>query len=83
MDTLSSSNSNSNIVNGEKCSVSEEQWKAEEAIGGNAQALQALRELIVFPLLYSREAQKLGLKVSSFTFFQFSFSQFIALVLSY
>ncbi|XWS69624.1 hypothetical protein CRYUN_Cryun04dG0194600 [Craigia yunnanensis] len=46
MATLSSSNSNSINVNGE------EQWKAEEAIGGNV------------PLLYSREAQKLGLKWS-------------------
>lgn len=38
-------------------------WRAEEAIAGNAEAVQALRELITFPLLYSREAQKLGLKV--------------------
>ncbi|KVH97712.1 hypothetical protein Ccrd_000188 [Cynara cardunculus var. scolymus] len=37
-------------------------WKAEEAIAGNAEALQALRELITYPLLYSREARKLGLK---------------------
>ncbi|XVE85733.1 hypothetical protein DITRI_Ditri17bG0114700 [Diplodiscus trichospermus] len=62
MDTLSSSNNNSSVADGGKSSVSEEQWKAEEAIGGNAEALQALRELIVFPLLYSREAKKLGLK---------------------
>ncbi|KAI4313814.1 hypothetical protein L6164_026764 [Bauhinia variegata] len=38
------------------------QWRAEEASGGNAEALQALRELIIFPLHYSRLAQKLGLK---------------------
>ncbi|KAD7116564.1 hypothetical protein E3N88_03832 [Mikania micrantha] len=37
-------------------------WRAEEAIAGNAEALQALRELITYPLLYSREARKLGLK---------------------
>ncbi|KAI3818207.1 hypothetical protein L1987_12010 [Smallanthus sonchifolius] len=37
-------------------------WSAEEAIAGNAEALQALRELITYPLLYSREAKKLGLK---------------------
>ncbi|KAK8522831.1 hypothetical protein V6N12_056526 [Hibiscus sabdariffa] len=42
--------------------VNECQWKAEEAIGGNAKALQSLRELIVFPILYSHEAKKLGLK---------------------
>ncbi|KAK9277446.1 hypothetical protein L1049_006989 [Liquidambar formosana] len=39
-----------------------EKWKAEEAIGGNAEALEALRELITFPLYYSRESRKLGLK---------------------
>lgn len=44
------------------------QWKAEDAIGGNAEALQALRELIIFPLHYSRQAQKLGLKVKFFPF---------------
>lgn len=42
-----------------------EKWKAEEAIGGNKAAVEALRELITFPLLYSSQAQKLGLKVSS------------------
>ncbi|KAI3731525.1 hypothetical protein L1987_62713 [Smallanthus sonchifolius] len=36
-------------------------WSAEEAIAGNAEALQALRELITYPLLYSRQAKKLGL----------------------
>ncbi|KAJ6393947.1 hypothetical protein OIU77_023231 [Salix suchowensis] len=41
---------------------SNNEWKAEEAIGGNKAALEALRELITFPLLYSREAHKLGLK---------------------
>ncbi|BAT99141.1 Cell division control protein [Vigna angularis] len=39
-------------------------WRAEEAIGGNAEALQALRELIIFPLHFSQEAEKLGLKWS-------------------
>ncbi|KAG8487488.1 hypothetical protein CXB51_016237 [Gossypium anomalum] len=63
MATVSNSNSNSSsIVNGGISIVSDGQWKAEEAVGGNAKALQALRELIVFPLIYSREAQKLGLK---------------------
>lgn len=37
-------------------------WRAEEAIAGNAEALQALRELITFPLLYSTESRKLGLQ---------------------
>ncbi|TYG59691.1 hypothetical protein ES288_D07G007200v1 [Gossypium darwinii] len=63
MATVSNSNSSSSsIVNGGISIVSDGQWKAEEAVGGNAKALQALRELIVFPLIYSREAQKLGLK---------------------
>ncbi|KNA03964.1 hypothetical protein SOVF_204140 [Spinacia oleracea] len=38
------------------------EWKAEEAIAGNSEALLALRELIAFPLLYSSHAQHLGLK---------------------
>ncbi|PIA54241.1 hypothetical protein AQUCO_00900649v1 [Aquilegia coerulea] len=38
------------------------QWKAEEAIAGNVEALESLRELITFPIYYSKEAQKLGLK---------------------
>ena len=42
------------------------QWRAEEAIAGNAEALQALRELITFPLYYSSQAKKLGLKVSTY-----------------
>ncbi|RQO84800.1 hypothetical protein POPTR_001G128700v4 [Populus trichocarpa] len=50
----------SKVNNGTENSNNE--WKAEEAIGGNKAALEALRELITFPLLYSREAQKLGLK---------------------
>ncbi|KAI3497803.1 hypothetical protein L1887_33351 [Cichorium endivia] len=37
-------------------------WTAEEAVAGNAEALQALRELITYPLLYSHEARQLGLK---------------------
>nr|XP_025682187.1 cell division control protein 48 homolog B isoform X2 [Arachis hypogaea] len=43
-------------------SSSNNQWSAEEAIGGNAQPLQALREIIIFPRLFSRQAQSLGLK---------------------
>ncbi|KAA8529325.1 hypothetical protein F0562_033876 [Nyssa sinensis] len=46
----------------ESCSTNNSKWRAEEAIAGNTEALEALRELITFPLLYSRESQKLGLK---------------------
>ncbi|XP_030956888.1 cell division control protein 48 homolog B-like [Quercus lobata] len=49
----------SNISNDNK---ENKQWRAEEAIAGNAEALQALRELITFPLYYSSQAKKLGLK---------------------
>ncbi|CAO2830201.1 unnamed protein product [Amaranthus hypochondriacus] len=38
------------------------EWRAEETIAGNCEALQALRELIAFPLLYSTHAERLGLK---------------------
>lgn len=38
------------------------QWRAEEAIAGNSEALQALRDLITFPLYYSTQAHILGLK---------------------
>ncbi|CAH9096598.1 unnamed protein product [Cuscuta epithymum] len=38
------------------------EWMAEDAIAGNAEAVRALRELIMYPLLYSQESQKLGLK---------------------
>ncbi|XP_043706821.1 cell division control protein 48 homolog B [Telopea speciosissima] len=41
---------------------SSSEWRAEEAIGGNAEALEALRELITYPLQYSRESRKIGLK---------------------
>ncbi|KAL3654308.1 Cell division control protein 48 B [Castilleja foliolosa] len=44
----------------ENCSAAV--WKAEEAIAGNSEALQALRELISYPTLYSLEAKILGLK---------------------
>ncbi|KAH7834987.1 hypothetical protein Vadar_021815 [Vaccinium darrowii] len=54
MEEASSSGSNTNGESGE--------FRAEEAIGGNAEAIQALRELIIFPLLYSRESRKLGLR---------------------
>jgi len=62
------SSSSSKVNNGTENSNNE--WKAEEAIGGNKAALEALRELITFPLLYSREAQKLGLKVTKTSFTQ-------------
>ncbi|CAH8383385.1 unnamed protein product [Eruca vesicaria subsp. sativa] len=39
-------------------------WRAETEIGGNERALQALRELIIFPFRYSLEARTLGLKWS-------------------
>lgn len=38
-------------------------WRADEVIAGNSEALQALRELISFPILYSRESKIIGLKV--------------------
>ncbi|GAB2240144.1 hypothetical protein Droror1_Dr00020662 [Drosera rotundifolia] len=38
------------------------EWRAEDVIAGNAAALQALRELIVYPLKYSCQSRKLGLK---------------------
>ncbi|KAL3367731.1 hypothetical protein AABB24_008871 [Solanum stoloniferum] len=38
------------------------EWRADEAIAGNAEALRVLRELITYPLLYSAESRKLGLK---------------------
>ncbi|VFQ82627.1 unnamed protein product [Cuscuta campestris] len=37
-------------------------WTAEEAVAGNAEAIRTLRELIMYPLLYSQESKKLGLK---------------------
>ncbi|KAJ8749913.1 hypothetical protein K2173_013828 [Erythroxylum novogranatense] len=51
---ICSTSSNRTITNGNE-------WKAEEVIGGNRLALEALRELIVYPLVYSSEALKLGL----------------------
>ncbi|KAF9689547.1 hypothetical protein SADUNF_Sadunf01G0103500 [Salix dunnii] len=65
MESPSSSNTGTDKGTGKVNNESENsnsEWKAEEAIGGNKAALEALRELITFPLLYSREAQKLGLK---------------------
>jgi hypothetical protein len=38
-------------------------WRAEEAVAGNRMALQALRELVVYPFLYARQSRLLGLKV--------------------
>ncbi|KAL6577118.1 hypothetical protein OROMI_011394 [Orobanche minor] len=40
-------------------------WKAEEAIAGNAEALQALRKLITYPLLHSDLARMVGMKLRS------------------
>nr|GEY25035.1 cell division control protein 48 homolog B-like [Tanacetum cinerariifolium] len=37
-------------------------FTAEQSVAGNSEALQALRELITYPFLYSKQAQKLGLK---------------------
>ena len=45
--------------NGKSASV----WRAEEAVAGNRTALQALRELVMYPFLYARESRLLGLKV--------------------
>lgn len=38
-------------------------WRAEEAVAGNRMALQALRELVIYPFLYARQSRLLGLKV--------------------
>ena len=38
-------------------------WRAEEAVAGNRMALQALRELVVYPFVYARQSRLLGLKV--------------------
>ncbi|KAF2300118.1 hypothetical protein GH714_009225 [Hevea brasiliensis] len=56
METHSSSNGNN--INQNKI----KEWRAEEAIAGNKVALEALRELITFPLLYPYEAKRLGIK---------------------
>lgn len=37
-------------------------WRAEEAVAGNRMALQALRELVIYPFLYARQSRLLGLK---------------------
>ncbi|RLM73814.1 hypothetical protein C2845_PM15G13230 [Panicum miliaceum] len=37
-------------------------WRAEEAVAGNRRALQALRELVMYPFLYARESRLLGFK---------------------
>ncbi|XP_015581989.2 cell division control protein 48 homolog B isoform X1 [Ricinus communis] len=52
------SSNNINNINGDE----NNEWRAEEAIAGNQAALEALRELILFPILYSHEAKRLGLK---------------------
>ncbi|KAM0883433.1 hypothetical protein ACQ4PT_031655 [Festuca glaucescens] len=39
-------------------------WRAEDAVAGNRMALQALRELVVYPFLYARVSRLLGLKTS-------------------
>lgn len=45
------------------CKIEDGEWKVEEAVGGNGEAIEALRELIVYPYLYRDQIQKLGLKV--------------------
>jgi hypothetical protein len=40
--------------------------KADDVIGGNAKAIQILRELITYPRLFTHEAKQLGLKVLFF-----------------
>lgn len=40
-------------------------WRAEEVIAGNRAVLEALRELVTYPVLYAREARVLGLNVLS------------------
>ncbi|MQL72886.1 hypothetical protein Taro_005268, partial [Colocasia esculenta] len=50
------------IPMGDDISRKQRPWRAEEAVAGNARALQALRELIIYPIVYSREARILGLK---------------------
>ncbi|KQJ83384.1 cell division control protein 48 homolog B isoform X1 [Brachypodium distachyon] len=37
-------------------------WRAEEAVAGNRMALDALRELVVYPFIYARQSRLLGLK---------------------
>ncbi|GJY56050.1 cell division control protein 48 homolog B-like protein, partial [Tanacetum coccineum] len=44
------------------CSSTTTTFTAEHSVAGNSEALQALRELITYPFLYSNQAQKLGLK---------------------
>ncbi|WVZ86279.1 hypothetical protein U9M48_033085 [Paspalum notatum var. saurae] len=41
---------------------SQDGWRAEEAVAGNRKALEALRELVIYPFLYARESRLLGLK---------------------
>ncbi|KAK2967787.1 hypothetical protein RJ640_008007 [Escallonia rubra] len=62
MEESTGSTTNKNTTVSGSSSSSSKEWRAEEAIAGNSEALTALRELITFPLLYSRESQKLGLK---------------------
>lgn len=60
---LSSQSSAAQHTNSSSGAVAADAWRAEEAVAGNSEALQALRELISYPLLYSRESKILGLKV--------------------
>ncbi|XP_031490390.1 cell division control protein 48 homolog B isoform X2 [Nymphaea colorata] len=39
-----------------------EGFMAEEAVAGNSEALRVLRQLIIYPIIYAKESQKLGLK---------------------
>ncbi|KAL5725575.1 Cell division control protein 48 B [Ranunculus cassubicifolius] len=58
-ETVTTASSTNRTVNS---SSATSQWRAEEAIAGNAQALEALRELITYPIRYAKEAQRLGLQ---------------------
>ncbi|XP_050238866.1 cell division control protein 48 homolog B-like isoform X2 [Mercurialis annua] len=65
MENQRSSSSSSWVDNyGNDKDEKNEQWRADEEIAGNQAALEALRELILFPLFYSQEAKILGLTTS-------------------
>ncbi|KAF6171420.1 hypothetical protein GIB67_009561 [Kingdonia uniflora] len=57
METSSSSSSNTTTL---PTTSAKKQWKAEEAIAGNTEALQALRELITYPIYYSKQFRRIG-----------------------
>ncbi|KAF6172642.1 hypothetical protein GIB67_041965 [Kingdonia uniflora] len=57
METSSSSSSNTTTL---PTTSAKKQWRAEEAIAGNTEALQALRELITYPIYYSKQFRRIG-----------------------